>query len=112
MDYLLSLVGKDNKEQIYYLRNKADQKCDVIEDMENEMNRMEQKYKEAKNEIELKEKELNPLDNITTLHKIRHADHYHISVKQRQLLVIGFCLPQEKAKAEAMSGRLYIHNKQ
>ena len=66
MDYLLSLVGKDNKEQIYYLRNKVDQKCDVIENMENEMNRMEPKYKEAKNEIELKEKELNPLDNITT----------------------------------------------
>ena len=38
------------------------QKYDMIEDMENEIDQLEHRYKEAKNENEAKEKELNELE--------------------------------------------------
>ena len=42
----------NNKDEIKYLRNKVDQQCDIIIDMEHELEQIDQKYKEAKNEIE------------------------------------------------------------
>ena len=38
---------EDNKEEIHYLRRKVDQKYDIIEDVENELDTMEQKYEDA-----------------------------------------------------------------
>ena len=100
MDYLLSLVGKDqdtivdaikdlaanaekvkgleneinklsnelekDKEEIHYLKSKLDQKYDLIDDMENELDQIERKFKETKNNLELKEVDLNRLEMLIT----------------------------------------------
>ena len=98
MDYLLSLVGKDEEtildamkemvenvdkvknrekeidelnnkledhtEEIYYLRNKLDQKRNVIEEMENESEKIDEKYKKAKDDLKFKDKERNLLEKL------------------------------------------------
>ena len=51
----------ENKEEIHYLKNKLDQKYDVIDDIENELDKAERKLKEAKEHLEAKEKEFEKL---------------------------------------------------
>lgn len=98
MDYLYSLVGKDQEtiteaikelaanaekvknqekeiddlkcqidesnEEMHYLKRKLDQKYDFIEDMENEMEKNEEKYIKSNEELDLKEKKLKALENL------------------------------------------------
>ena len=55
-----------DKEELHYLRSKLDQKYDIIDDMENELDQIEMKLKETKNNLELKELDLNRLEMLIT----------------------------------------------
>jgi predicted RNase H-like nuclease (RuvC/YqgF family) len=98
MEYILSLVGKDqetiteaiknlaenaekvkklemensdlhieleeSKEEIHYLKNKLNQKYDLVEDLEHELDKNEEKFEEAKKGIISKENELDELEKV------------------------------------------------
>ena len=100
MDYLMSLVGKDQdtiteaikelaenadkvkaqekeisdmhseldkaKENIHFLKNKLDQKYDVIEDLEHDLDQIEEKSRMTKKELESKQNEFEQLENFTS----------------------------------------------
>ena len=118
MDYLLSLVDKDqdtivdaikdlaanaekvksqeneindlrselekDKEEKHYLKNKLDQKYDIIEDMENELDQIERKYKETKNKLELKEMDLKRLEMLI----IEQVEEINILRDNNQSMVV------------------------
>ena len=52
----------EEKEEKHYLKNKLDQKYDMIDDMENELDQMERNFKEAKKNLELRETDLKKLE--------------------------------------------------
>ena len=49
---------------MHYLKNKLNQIYDIIDDMEQEIDNIDDKYKEAKKEVEMKAKELNELKKL------------------------------------------------
>ena len=113
MEYLLSLVGKDqetiteaikdlaenaekvkklemensdlhieleeSKEEIHYLKNKLNQKYDLVEDLEHELDKNEEKFEEAKKGIISKENELDELEKLL-LNKLRKTTYLEIKI--------------------------------
>ena len=56
----------EDEDKIYYLKKQFYQKYDKIEDTEHEIEKNEQKFKEAMKDLASKEKKLNHLENLIT----------------------------------------------
>ena len=83
-----------SKQEIHHLMNKLDTKCDVIDDLEYDVDEFEKKYEDAQKNVLLKEKELNELKIFLS----EHIEKMNILRDNNQSMVsqIGENLKMEK----------------